>query len=543
MNAAIASAVLPQHGNLHDDEHDAYMERLSARFLVNIKQGTEPLFTTDVDNLFDVYLSHFEPGRERQYHNCSACRQFINRFGSLATISTEGLVHPAIWDESDAPPLYRASVMAMAQAVRRAKVTGVFLSKDEVWGTPVTGIWQHFAVMPPAAIRHQHAVLTAGQAIAEKREDFGNVSRALGEFPPKVVEQALTLLKSDALYRSEKVLGPAQFLHDLHTARANAKGHDACANMVWRAIAAAPAGFCHPRSSMIGTLLEDLVARLDFDEVSRRFKAKMHPLLYQRPQAAPTAGNIVAGEKLIAQMGLEPSLRRRFARADELRAFWTAPAKAEDAPTTGGVFAHLKPKDHSAAAREFNATNSTPITMEKFCRTVLLQAENLEILVPNGSAAFMVFTTAVDPEAPPLLQWDHPDRRNPFASYFWSGGAPASQYGLSAGRYYPVVSIVSRPSMWDEPESYAHMGKDAAFIIEGARETRLNGGLALFPETLRSELHGVRSTIEAYSRSRNLENAEGATACGLVIGDVRSSVTVRVRQGGVLMVYHIERWD
>ena len=109
--------------------------------------------------------------------------------------------------------------------------------------------------------------------------------------------QALKLLKSEALYRSEKVLGQAQWLYDLHRALPSRRNRD---HVLWRAVAAAPAGFCHPRSSMIGTLLEDLAAGMPFDDVSRRFAEKMHPLLYQRPQAAPSAGNIAQAEKIVA---------------------------------------------------------------------------------------------------------------------------------------------------------------------------------------------------------------------------------------------------
>lgn len=527
------------HGNQDDAEYDAYLGRLKARFHNNTKGGTVPLFTVDAGDLFSMYLSGFKPGQQRQYHNCSACRHFINRFGSLVTIDEFGRPHSALWADEDAPLFYKRAILKMDNAVRDSPITGVFLSSERTWGTPVTGPWRHFSVTPPATMLHRHAVLTAAQTMAEKREDFHNVARALGEFPLNVIDRALTLLRSDALYRAEKVIGPAQFLRDLHVARAAVKNGFARHNILWRAVATAPAGFCHPRSSMIGTLLEDLVAGMDFDEVSRRFKEKMHPLQYQRPQAAPTAGNIAAGEKLIAQMGLQASLHRRFARAEELRAFWTAPKPAT--PEPGGIFGHLVPKN-AARPAEMSAVNPTPITMEKFCRAVLPQAESLDIWVPGGPLTFIVFTTASDPDAPPLLQWDRPDRRNPFAWYLWNGGAPASQYGLAAGRYHRVTAIVSKPTMWDDPDDHSHQGKGAAFIIEGARETRTSAGLALFPETLRSELHGIRSTIEAFSKAGKLENPEEATACGLLVSG-SAGVNVRVLQGSVTMAYHIERWD
>lgn len=53
---------------------------------------------------------------------------------------------------------------------------------------------------------------------------------------------------------------------------------------------------------MIGTLLDDIASGMSFDSVSRRFAEKMHPLQYQRPQAAPSAGNIAQAEKIVEKL-------------------------------------------------------------------------------------------------------------------------------------------------------------------------------------------------------------------------------------------------
>jgi hypothetical protein len=45
-----------------------------------------PLFRTNVTDLFDSYLAGFADPVERQYHNCSCCRHFLNHYGSLAVI-------------------------------------------------------------------------------------------------------------------------------------------------------------------------------------------------------------------------------------------------------------------------------------------------------------------------------------------------------------------------------------------------------------------------------------------------------------------------
>lgn len=521
-------------GNAQDQEYDEFLFRLNDRFLENCGNGSLPLFTTDANDLWGIYLNSFTDPDERQYHNCHACRQFIERFGALVTIRDDGITVPAIWHEDDAPDAYKPAIAAMARLVRKAKVTGVFMSSDRVWGTPETGVWHHLAVTPPTAILHKRATLTAGQAMAEKREDFKTVMHALNEFTQPHLELALALLKTDALYRSEKVLGQAEWLHGLHVARAAAHG-SAKANVVWRAVAIAPAGFCHPRSSMIGTLLEDIAAGKDFDEVSRAFAAKMHPLAYQRPQAAPTTGAIAAAEKLIQQLGAAGSLDRRFARLDEVQALWRPSPKQEK--SAGGIFGHLKPKGIKQPALSIPAK---VMTWEKFRQTVLPTAERMALQVPSRGP-FTALVTAVNPDAPPILQWDHDDARNPVSWYFWNGGALASQFGLAGGTFVDVEALALKPSMWKVGQD--HQGAGVLFVLAGARESR-QAGSALFPEIMKSEFHGIRSVIEAYSLSATIAGMEQPHAAGVMLnkGDTWSA-TVRVWVSGHSMDYKLDRWD
>src|SRR5215216_3504530 len=108
--------------------------------------------------------------------------------------------------------------------VRCANVTGVFRSSAAEWGHAHTGDWRHFAVAAPAKLIFKSATLTAGQAMAEKHHEFKTVLRALEEFSPSIIEQALKILRSESLWRGEAVLGQAEWLAALHAARAVAHG-------------------------------------------------------------------------------------------------------------------------------------------------------------------------------------------------------------------------------------------------------------------------------------------------------------------------------
>ena len=332
------------------------------------------------------------------------------------------------------------------------------------------------------------------------------------------------------------MLGPAEWLRDL--AAAVAKGDRT--NVVWRAIATAPAGFCHPRSSMVGTLLEYLAGGMSFDAAAGRFRAKMHPLQYQRPRAPPSAGQIEAAERLVEQLGIAASLPRRLARIEDLETLWRpAPPASSDATAAGGVFGHLRP---AAAKDRPLEVAEQKITWERFARTVLPDAVALEALLP-AHGNYCALVTAVDPSAPPILQWDRPERRNPVSWYVYQSGSDAAQWALTGGTWGAVTALTLQPSLWGEA-ALAHQGRSAIAIIAGARDTRWHAaGGGLFPEILRSELHGARATIEDYSKRATIAGFDQSSACGLRIGDKSEVVLRATTRTGSRFTYRIDRWD
>lgn len=539
MNTQVSEAAVADHhhGNGDDVDYAAFLIQLNARFLANTQGGTAPLFKTDVspDQLWAAYM-HSLPEGQRQFHTCSCCRGFIKRYGGLVTIAADGSTASAIWNPEDAPPLYLEAVKHMQGMAQRATVTGPFLSALREWGQHQTGIWQHLSITPPASMVYKGVDKTAGQAMAVKREDFRTVRRALEDISPHVLEQALTLLRADALYRSEKVLGQAEWLHTLQCTLATTPHEVRSANILWRAVSTAPAGFCHPRTSMISTLLEDIEAGLDFADVSRKFKAKMGPLQYQRPQAAPSAGTIAQAEKLMEQLGAAGSLARRYARVDEIEALWRS-AAPEAPAAAGGVFSHLQPKDQAAAPASNLHLPVITMTWEKFAKTVLPDAKQIHLKVPSFGH-FIGMATAVNADAPPIIQWDLPEARNPVSWYVYHGGSGAHRWGLAAGAWALVTAAALRPHMW-RGGGFEHQGKGALFVLQGQRD--LHGAHAcLFPEILKAEFHGVRSVIEAYSSRAKMEGGDEASANGIdVIG-----AHVRVSTGaGPAIEYKIDRWD
>ena len=208
---------------------------------------------------------------------------------------------------------------------------------------------------------------TAFQATAAKVEDFKTVSNALVEFKTETLKTALRLLESETVFRSEKFLGPVRWLLTLREAWSPANPSKQCDNIVWRAVAKAPDGFCHPKSSVVGSLLEDIAMGKSLPTVKRNFEAKLDPTKYQRPVAAPTVQNIQRAEKLIDALGLEPALKRRFARLDDLKTIWKPRSVSQRrTSSTDGVFSHVVSKGSRSTITQPSGLPRQTMTWEKF---------------------------------------------------------------------------------------------------------------------------------------------------------------------------------
>lgn len=406
-------------------DYEAFLKALTQRLNTTTHNGTLPVFETDA-NVWPLYLDSFSDPALRQYHNCNCCRQFLERFGHLAIITPEGELVPALWNVSDAPDLYAQAVANMANAVRRARVTGVFKSSATAWGSHEAGGWTHLSATPPAGLIYRGRSKAAHEVAAALAQDYGLLRRALAEFTRGTVTQAQELVASGHLRRANLIEGQLAWFAQL---RLDSESHRNN-NRIWLAASTAPAGWTHIRSSTLGSLLEDIGVGMAFEAVKRRFEEKVDPGSYQRSQAAPSDSAIQQAEKLVERLGIAPALPRRYASLDEVygQAVWlpakgtTAAATSAPAAAMSSVFSHLHTRVPDPALNL--KVPPISITLEKFKRAILPGARSMAVRVPTDTSRFMALTTAVDVSAPPILAWDTETCRNPLAWYY-AGGVDA----------------------------------------------------------------------------------------------------------------------
>jgi hypothetical protein len=539
-NSMVSSTATPYFNE--NDGYEQFMASVKNRFNRLIGDGI-PLFTTDAENLFDLLLDNLPP-EARQHYTCRSCDNFVSRFGGLVTMTETGEMVSVLWDEGNTPSFFQSAVSAIKKAVLKARVNGVFLSESQVLGQPVTGDWEHLSTTLPKQMVFKDKLYTADQIMAEKLQDREMLIRVLLEYKLPVIEQAVVLLKTESLDRPEKTVTNAEWFQALQSkfsAERNSRNKE---NLVWLAAATAPTGFTHINGGMLGTLLEDIKSGLSFESIKRKFGSKMDPTKYQRPQSPPPAGNIQEAEKIVEKLGIKNSLVRRFARLDEIEKIWV-PRDSQKQPQNvqgGSVFGHLLAQEKEQPKLNVPAVN---MTWEKFQKTVLPLALGIEFAVRSGANSYSAILTAAFDDAPPILQWDSEEKRNPFSTYVYAQGSQPSNWGLTTG-YRKVTAISFKPPMWGG-ENFDHQGKGVIFILDGAKDERYEGaGNALFPETLKKELHGIRATIELFSKKAVIQGFEEASACGISLqpgSNANWNYEFRVTTATGTMNYKLDRWD
>lgn len=516
-------AVDPGYGDQFDEMALEVCERLG--------RNREPLFVVDSGDLWSVYLGSFPSGNERQFHNCNTCRDFIKNFGSLATIDGKGAIKSALWNEDafTAEFPYRETVRRLRSAVEGGKIERMFLCSDESWGYRERGGFTHF--FAHVKVSWKRVDINAEQAMAAKLEDFKHLKAALADLTLPLLRTAKAMLSAGSLSRPEKLMSMCDFLIGVRESIAKKRGKARDA-LLWAGVAKAADGWCTPRGSALGALVHDIADGVKAEEIIRRHNAKMDPLQYMRPSAPTSAGNVAWAEALFAKMGLASALRRRFALLSEVDTIWTPKERKNE--KSDGVFGHLLPGKSEVSAARLNSS-AVRMTFAKFRREVLPGAIKMYAKVPY-SGSFCAYTTASNPDSAPILQWDREDNRYPVAWYLYAYGSSCETWGLKGSVFVPVLAISPVPS--------AHFDNDKAtrmlFVLEGCKDKH-GLSLGLFPECLKSELHAVRSTIEAHSSVTRLDPVEGVLASGLMVPD--HSIEVRVVTKSGVAGYVIDRWD
>jgi len=519
------------HANAPDDD-DGYVF-LRTALERSIAQASGPLFNTDVDprKLWKAFLKAL-PKPRRQHYRCHACREFVRRYGGIVTRQGK----PLLWGLDTRLGEMHPSASRARALVRTALVVSVFYTEDPTLGVGCTPPWYHMSGTLPAGAHSIHASLTesASQRTARSVQEQGTLSRFLRSRAAKALPTALELLRGGDLPGAAKVLPWAEWLYELRRARPQ---------QVWHAVATAPPGWCAPSSSMLGSLLADIANGKSHRAVRDAWVKRTDPLNYQRSKALPTAGNVARANQVVEALGLAPSLRRRVATVDDVlrdgdilwRPTPAAPAVVE------GAFGHVRTKTTSDPETYVPAAlrGRSPQTMSwaVFARDVLSSVTEMQVRI-GMSDGFHGMAVGVNPDAPPLLKWNHG-----YSWWTYSELTSCTPWGLRSG-FLPVALVCPMPCHWHASAAHQQFAPGVMFFTPG---TVRGTGRSFFVSQLRGEFHEVRATLEQHAAQTPPEGlGEAGAAVAVVVrkgAPQGRALRVKVRGSAAWRSYTIDRWE
>lgn len=500
----------------------------SADSLIALNQ---PIFVAEdaSANLYDLFLEKLAP-QYRQKMQCSCCKAFVRRFGSLAIVDVEtGKLKPLFWSK-DLPKenVFHASCAAIRSWVESAKVGRQLKVREN-----------KRACGPKTAGGFTHMHYEFSEKLVQKEEPRGFASASttelarmlravLEEYDEDTVDRAYQLLVNDKLPYADSHKAAIRWIQDLHKKRIGQKlpesreGH----NLVSHYAASAFIGaISQLRSGALSTLLDDIKAGKTFEAVQDSWQNIAGPTRYMRPTALPSAGQIAAAEALFASLGVTANdMRRKYLGPDEIPKhayLWKHRDPASSG--TGGVFGGITPKNAPASKKmSIESPVATPTSFARLVCDILPRARKVEYDVLDVAWIFFFITGL--PGTKPLMQWHDDDNLSSW--YTRSSPIRMPDKGLRKG-WAEVRAIVGFPHMWSDmrvgdmkenvPSSdeeckkwFLHLHHGLQYLIQlcDAREDTMDS-LCLFPTLLKSEFHGVRQTIEAYSAKGSVEDTPG----------------------------------
>lgn len=442
----------------------------------------------------DVYLNSFHDPERRQYHNCSACKSFLNHYGGLMVIK-DGQHRSALFGFlNDVPDEFKAAARNLQKVVELRGPYSAFYASEAVLGTPDAGGWTHFWFKNPKP--YTARLLSPGQAMAKSREDAIVLVKALLDFDQKTFARVAFLADTNALPRAE-------LFRDKTKAYAALCAGKPDFSLVLAALTNTPS-LTGLKSSALGQLYADLDGGMPEKDALNRFKATVDPQVYQQPTAAPKAGQIEQAEKIFERLSLEPALHRRVLTHSDIahRVVWRAGQYGhQQAKAPSGVFAGLK------GSTPFTPGTTVQSSLKNFCVNLAQQLSSLQLIELHRPHSLGFLTGPTITGAPPLYRWGQ-------EAWLRMYDAKAHTFGLSE-QGAEVVSFLDLPSTWDGNSDLQGM----LFTLRDARPddaTLQLVGAGITAEGLRSELHGVRHVVVAHSAKQSLDISPGAAA-GLII--------------------------
>ncbi|MCD7996475.1 MAG: hypothetical protein LUH21_04495 [Clostridiales bacterium] len=396
------------------------MRDLLCRHFSEMSKDVAHLFEVDVDKdeLWNLYLDSFPTGkneiyRERRWHDCSCCRQFIKTIGNAVIIKDNTV--QTIWDFKTNDDTYQPVLNALSAYVKSKAVSDVYISKFKKIGTdhnfeelPSGKVqqWDHFYLeLPDKFVDRTNR--SVGDIQGGFRDTKNVFKRSLDEISEDSLLTVLELISQNSLYKGEEwqsVL--TQFLK--YKKEYDKVSDEMKNNYAWEKSVIAGAVIGRIRNHSIGTLLINISEGMDLDLAVKKYEQIVAPSNYKRPKAIFTKKMLEDAKKTIEELGYMESLGRRFATLDDITVnniLFSNKSAAKRIAGVDDIFGEME-KEVAVNPKKFSKVEEVPV--DKFVSDILPTAKELEVFFENKNSTNMVSLIAPEnKDSKTMFKWNN----------------------------------------------------------------------------------------------------------------------------------------
>lgn len=423
------------------------------------------LFVTNLtnDQLWNTYLDSFPPGTNDIYltnthHDCSCCRNFVKEIGGVVAIIDNKQV--SVWDidTTSLAPEYQAVTAAMSELVATSTITGPYI-RNTNHGRKVSQIttpqqlddgtvinWNHFHCVVP----EQHSSKDKAEVVGRKAAQASTFKRSLEELSMDACTTVLDLINANNLYRgTEHKTVLAKFI-------SHKQAYDIALNkdfFIWQHYTESN----NFRSSVIGTLIQDLSDGKGLEESVASFESKVAPTNYKRTSALITPRMVEKAVATIKDLGYEDSLQRRHATLEDISVNNVLFVDNSAAPVMKDSLTDLLMT--SAVKPTLKNKKTKDISINDFVKKVLPKAVSMRLQFENAYVPKLVNIIAPEtPDSKNLTKWN-----NNF-TWTYNGGVTDSMKELVKGLGGKVDGVLRFSIQWNENKLDSNNDLDAHAI-------------------------------------------------------------------------------
>jgi len=372
------------------------------------------LFVVNVekDLVWDTYLSSFPEGsnqifRERTEYDCQCCKSFIRSVGRTVAI-IDGKIE-SIWDIENIGGNFQVVADALSDLIKSKPIDNIFLNIEKTAGTDSNKqmlesgdilTWEHFFVKIPN--KFVVSGLDKGTKLSDARSTKDVFLRALKEISKDSIDIVFDLIEQNSLHRGTENKTSVDTFRQLKNLFIKLTNDTDREIFCWSHVNSFSKAVTKIRSSSIGTLLIDLSKDRDLEDAVKSYEDKVSGTNYQRTTALVTKSMITNAQNRVKELGLEDSLKRRFAITEDITINNVLFANRE----TRKIMDEFDEMISNVPEKVKNLDRVEEVTIDSFIENILPKADSIELMIENAHIPnFNSLIAPVNPDAHRMFKW------------------------------------------------------------------------------------------------------------------------------------------